>query len=381
MSKNKLLIGSGGKAISVTISDNVESFTTGVDAVAVGDAVYLSAASTVTKASATTTAQPALGFVYEIVDSTHCLVITGGVFFDFTTGMTPGQAYYLAESAGTIQTTPVLGATKLAQYLGVAVSATDLQVEPQQMNLSGTSAGKLVALDYAGKLPAVDGSQLTNLPGGTTTFAVHQVSHSLSIGDAIRWSGTAWVKSQADSDANADVDGIVVSSSGADDFVYGLPWQELDIYSGMTTGSVYYLSPTVAGGKTITPPTTAGQINKPLLKALSATKALILGLRGVEVGASAAVQEVTASPYTVLAGDGVVLVKMASAVATVNLPAGATHISKQVVVKDKSGQAGTYNITVVPNGAETIDGAASVILRVNYGSATFQFHGTEWSIV
>lgn len=377
MPKNKLLIGSGGKAISVTISDNVESFTTGVDAVAVGDAVYLSAASTVAKASATTTAQPAIGFVYEIVDSTHCLVITGGVFFDFAVGMTPGQAYYLAESAGAVQTTPVLGATKLAQYLGLAVSATDLQVEPQQMNLSGTSAGKLVALDYAGKLPAVDGSQLTNL----MTFAVHQVTHGLSIGDAIRWSGTAWVKSQADSDANADVDGIVVSSSGADDFVYGLPWQELDIYSGMTTGGVYYLSPTVAGGKTLTPPTTAGQINKPLLKALSTTKALILGLRGVEVGASAAVQQISATPYTVLAGDGVVLVNMASAVATVNLPAGATHISKQVTVKDKSGLAGTYNITVVPNGAETIDGDTSAIIRVNHGSATFQFYGTEWSIV
>lgn len=376
MAKDRFLRGVGGELQPTTSADNVAPFTNASGAVSLGQAVYLSGAGAVAPASATTTGQPAIGFVYEIVDLTNCVVIFGGVFESFALGMTPGDSYYLAEAAGTVQTTPVLGATKLAQYLGRAISATDLRVEPEEMARIGTSAGQLVAVGYDGYLPVLDGRNLTNL----ATFAVNQATHGLSVGDAIRWNGSVWVQSQANSDANADVDGVVVSSSGPNDFVYGLPWQEHDIYAGMVNGGVYYLSPTVAGGKTLTPPTTAGQINKPLLKALSTTKALILGLRGIEVGATATVQEISASPYTVLAGDGTVLVNMASAIATVNLPAGATHITKLVRIKDKSGMAGLYNITIVPNGAETIDGDTSVTIQGNYGSVTFQFHGTEWSI-
>ena len=164
MAKDKFLQGVGGELRPITSADNVAPFTNASGAVSVGQAVYLSGAGAVAPASATTTGQPAIGFVYEVTDLTHCVVIFGGVFESFTTGMTPGDSYYLAEAAGTVQTTPVLGATKLAQYLGKAISATDLRVEPEQMALVGTSAGNLIALDYAGKLPAVDGSQLTNLP-------------------------------------------------------------------------------------------------------------------------------------------------------------------------------------------------------------------------
>ena len=140
-SKDRFVTSTGTQLVRVTSADNVETLSNSSGAVAVGDAVYLSAANTVAKASASTTGQPVYGLVYEVVNSTACVVITRGVFPSWSTGRTPGQAYYLAEASGTLQTTPVLGSGKLAQDVGAAVSTSDLWVEPMNMDLVGTSAG------------------------------------------------------------------------------------------------------------------------------------------------------------------------------------------------------------------------------------------------
>ena len=165
--KDRFLTTSLGQNRLVTSADNVEVLANSSSAVAVNDVVYLSASGTVAKASATTTSQPALGVVIELVDATHCRVLTRGVVDAFSTGMTAGTAYYLSETSGALQTSPVLGSGKLSQYVGFAASATALMVEPQNMSLSGTAAGQLVTLTYDGKLPVVDGSNLTNLPSGS----------------------------------------------------------------------------------------------------------------------------------------------------------------------------------------------------------------------
>lgn len=175
-SKDRFVTSTGTQLVRVTSADNVETLSNSSGAVAVGDAVYLSAANTVAKASASTMGQPVYGLVYEIVNATTCVVITRGVFPSWSTGLTPGQAYYLAETSGTLQTTPVLGSGKLAQYVGAAVSSTDLWVEPLNMSLVGTSAGKILTLDYQGKLPAVDGSQLTGV-GGSTSYTPATGAH------------------------------------------------------------------------------------------------------------------------------------------------------------------------------------------------------------
>lgn len=66
-----------------------------------------------------------------------------------------------------------------------------------------------------------------------------------------------------------------------------------------------------------------------------------------------------------------------AAATTVNLPASPS--SNQVaVVKDGSGNAQTYNITVSGNG-KNIDGASTSVIRVNYGSANFLYDGTQWN--
>jgi hypothetical protein len=62
----------------------------------------------------------------------------------------------------------------------------------------------------------------------------------------------------------------------------------------------------------------------------------------------------------------------------VTLPAGA---AKQVfIIVDGKGDAGTNNITITPNGAETIRGAATLVLANNYTGVILVFTGTNWDV-
>jgi hypothetical protein len=52
------------------------------------------------------------------------------------------------------------------------------------------------------------------------------------------------------------------------------------------------------------------------------------------------------------------------------------------VVKDSTGSANTFNITVSGTSAGfNIDGATTYVINTSYGSATFIFNGTQWSII
>lgn len=121
----------GGVPTSVTTADNLEGWTNESGAVAVNDAIYLSGASAVAKASATDGTQPCVGLVFEVTDATHCKIITHGLIENFSTGMTAGTRYYLsAAAAGALVTTPPSSTGNSVQYVGYATSGTDLLVEP-----------------------------------------------------------------------------------------------------------------------------------------------------------------------------------------------------------------------------------------------------------
>jgi hypothetical protein len=63
---------------------------------------------------------------------------------------------------------------------------------------------------------------------------------------------------------------------------------------------------------------------------------------------------------------------------TINLTAGTE--GRVVVIKSEAGQ--TSDITIVPNGAETIENVASYpILAATDGSVTLVFSGTNWNVV
>lgn len=65
-----------------------------------------------------------------------------------------------------------------------------------------------------------------------------------------------------------------------------------------------------------------------------------------------------------------------SAPMTVTLPATPTA-GQTLTVKDMSGNAGTYPITVA-GGAATIEGAASIVIRSNWGWVSLIHTGVQW---
>jgi len=72
-----------------------------------------------------------------------------------------------------------------------------------------------------------------------------------------------------------------------------------------------------------------------------------------------------------------------AAARTITLPlANAVPAGWQTTVKDESGGALTNNITIARAGADTIDGATSNVINLNYGSRTVYSDGvSKWFII
>lgn len=93
------------------------------------------------------------------------------------------------------------------------------------------------------------------------------------------------------------------------------------------------------------------------------------------------VRVATTTPVTVQAAtDYAIVCNLSSPGAvTVNLPAGAT--GRIFAIVDGRGDAGTNNITIDGNGAETINGAATHVIDENYGGVIVAWNGTQWNIL
>jgi hypothetical protein len=84
----------------------------------------------VRKADATAAGKEADGFILTSVDSAaNALVYFEGVITGLTS-LTVGARYYLNTTAGGITTTPGSSAGNVLQYVGRAISATELSFEP-----------------------------------------------------------------------------------------------------------------------------------------------------------------------------------------------------------------------------------------------------------
>lgn len=88
----------------------------------------------------------------------------------------------------------------------------------------------------------------------------------------------------------------------------------------------------------------------------------------------------TVSPDTVTVADSVVSYQLAApGPVAVALPAGVT--GQVFYLKDGTGDAAVNNITITPNGAETIDDAATAVINTNYGALTLVYTGAKWEII
>lgn len=78
---------------------------------------------------------------------------------------------------------------------------------------------------------------------------------------------------------------------------------------------------------------------------------------------------VTASSYTTVSTDAFIQVNYAGAV-TINLQASSARAGYPITIKDVGNRAHTNNITITPNGADTIQGLSGIVITTNYGGYT-----------
>ena len=120
---------------------------------------------------------------------------------------------------------------------------------------------------------------LQGFQGSGIVFHVNQTSHGFIVGDILMHNGTGYAKSQADSVINAEAIGIVDQVSDVNNF--RILFSGIVTLSGLTAGTVYFLSASASGQYTATEPTLVGQVSKPLFIALSATQAIWKNYRGI----------------------------------------------------------------------------------------------------
>jgi hypothetical protein len=103
------------------------------------------------------------------------------------------------------------------------------------------------------------------------------------------------------------------------------------------------------------------------------------GKLNVNGSVSFAITIQTGCSYTVASNDYTILCNP-STVMNINLPPGLNAKGRIYIIK-KLSSTGSNNITINPNGTETIDGAASNILSTQYESIMIQSNGTNWFII
>jgi hypothetical protein len=82
--------------------------------------------------------------------------------------------------------------------------------------------------------------------------------------------------------------------------------------------------------------------------------------------------------YSVLASDYMIAYTALTTARTVTLPDAAGMGNHIFIIKDESGAAGTYNITINVSAGGTIDGASSKVISTNYGFINLYSNGSQW---
>jgi hypothetical protein len=171
-----------------------------------------------------------------------------------------------------------------AGYLGVSVPAT----APTDGDISANQAVAYLDetnywLIWRGKLSDSTFQSFRASVTGQSAKKENLTAHGFVVGDVLRKTSGSWAKAQANSVVNsASTAGIVIQVIDANNFVIAFHGYVTGL-SGLTDGSVHWLSPTTAGAFTTTQPSTSGQVIKEILIGLSTTTAMVRISEGAEI--------------------------------------------------------------------------------------------------
>jgi len=193
-------------------------------------------------------------------------------------------------------------ATEIAFTPSGALAATDVQAALVELDTEKSPTGhghSNFSTGVAGYTPGPDSTAVTERhrlqADGTwvrpdlLALRVAQTAHGLSVGNALRSSGSAmsFAKAQANTADNAEVVGYVTEVIDANTYMLAVHGTVTTGVPAETAGTVMWLSPTTAGALTSTKPVTVGQIAKPVgLVFQNGARMMLLQMPGVELTAS-----------------------------------------------------------------------------------------------
>lgn len=162
---------------------------------------------------------------------------------------------------------------------GIEAGATADQIASE---VPVTPTGNLSSSNVQAALQELQGDidTLNSTPSYATVISLTQASHGFIVGDIIYNNAGTFTKAIATSAAAAEILGVVTTVTDANNFKLTVAGKVAGL-SGLTSGTLYYLSTSSAGGVQTTAPTTTGQVDKPVYIAISTTEAIFKDLRGI----------------------------------------------------------------------------------------------------
>ncbi len=245
-----------------------------------------------------------------------------------------GAVSSVTGTAGEILVTPTTGAC-VASLVATAVSPASYTLA----SITVDAFGRITAAS-SGSAPA----------GNTLSQTITQASHGLSVGNVVYLSGaTTYAKAKADNIATAEAVGIVSAVASANAFTL-VTSGYISTLSGLTAGTVYWVSDATAGLLSATQPTTTGNIQKPMFVADSTTSGYLINYRGEVIPAPGPLAPGSGGTGAALTPNlGGIVYSTASAFAVLSGTATANQMLQSGALAAPAWSTATYPATTTVN--------------------------------
>lgn len=245
-------------------------------------------------------------------------------------------------------------------------------------------SGQIVPLSYDGTNFQMVGGSGGSGSGIAVTREITQNSHGFVVGEVLYLNSGTYTKAIASSAAAAEVVGMVTEVIGTNSFALTTSGYVTGL-SGLSSGNVYFVSPSSAGALTATEPNTIGQISKPVFVSDSTTSGYFINYRGMivpSIYSPATVNTQTASYGLVVADSGSIVEMNVGSANNLTVPLNSTQAFQTGTIIDIT-QLGAGKTTVVATGGVTIRSISGFLsLNGQYSGATLYKRDTdEWVLV